>query len=252
MAAQPATKADLLGTRMQQLVQQDTVTELEIAKLRRDANEILQSSPNVAHMVLGYLAALNGNEGETRSHFRTAFRLDPSQVSHSNFSQALHRLNLYSEALAEASESYRVAPSNPSVLDDLIVRSVYAGAILGARGLLDGRKLLHLATTSDHEEFVRSTSELMLKNGVSDSETQALQEIASSVLRDNHQYARRAEFLIQEDEDSRWASVWYQVHASIEIVGNLNMQYCERLAAIDPLPTTDRTLGFIFVTGGAG
>ncbi len=234
MAPQTVTQAGLLDERMQALVKQDVVNEFEIAQLRREAQTVRATFPDVAFMVLGFLSALQGNESEARANYAAAIRIKSDRIVHSNFSLSLHRLNCHSDALIEARHAHSLEPNSLDAADDLIARAVNAGAYQEAKAVLESREALRPQAAHPMSEFTMAAAGVMTDNHLSDHQSVAIQEIASQILRANKSLAQSTELLVQEDDETRWISVWHVIHQPVDCTVDLNEALALNLGSATP------------------
>ena len=94
----PATKADELIKRLAFLAQSRRNDELEIGRIARDANTLMDADPVGARIALGAVAAARGNAANTKHHYRIASQLNNSYTTQMNYSVSLSLLEEHQEA----------------------------------------------------------------------------------------------------------------------------------------------------------
>lgn len=133
----PATIASQLIERLAVVASTPALDNLEIQRITRDANTLMQSHPAVAHTVLGGIAALHGDAEESRSHHRVALTLDRSLVVRFNYSISLSLLEEHEEALEVVRDTLRDFPDDVRLLNHGIHNALDSGNFVTARAYCD-------------------------------------------------------------------------------------------------------------------
>jgi hypothetical protein len=119
-----------LVDRLNVLVEQEHIDQVELARLRHAANRLTkkQSSAPYGYVFLGMVASLNDDEAESRRNFEIACRLRPNDwfVDH-NYSITLLHLGSAREAYEITEKIQQREPTDLMVLRDAIERATAAG-----------------------------------------------------------------------------------------------------------------------------
>ena len=136
----PATKADELIKRLAFLAHSRGNDDLEIGRIARDANALMDADPAGAHMVLGAVAAARGNATNTKHHYRIALRLNNSYTNQMNYSVSLSLLEEHEEAFDVAKALLASHPDDVRLLDHAIRLAFESAAFSEATRLCDQRE----------------------------------------------------------------------------------------------------------------
>ena len=138
----PATKTHELIERLAFLSQSRSNDELEIGRIARDANALMDADPAGAHMVLGAVAAVRGNLADTKHHYRVALQLDHSYTNQMNYSVSLSLLEEHEEAFDVAKGMLASHPDDVELLDHAIRLALESAFLSEATRLCDRRDRL--------------------------------------------------------------------------------------------------------------
>lgn len=126
-------------TRLVRAAWSQSIDELALGRIARDADRLMNVDAAGAHMVLGGVAAARGDASTTRKHYRAALRLDKAQAQR-NYTIALALLEEHAEALDVAVELLQTHPDDLGMLDHAIVECVETAAFEAA-ALFSERRL---------------------------------------------------------------------------------------------------------------
>ena len=99
--AQPQTRANQLTDQVNEMMHRDDVpSEIEVARLTRDAKSLIQVEPERAYDLLGMIAALVFDVNESVANHKRAISIDPdSDMLNLNFCVSLDHLGRTSQAI---------------------------------------------------------------------------------------------------------------------------------------------------------
>ena len=120
MPNQPSlsTKAEKLIRSLAALAEEFEPGELELKRLEREAEKLLEIDAVEGHTVLGAAASLRGDSEEAHYRHRLAAQLSGESVEAlNNYTTSLIKLGEFSEALEIARRAYSRAPASQEVLN---------------------------------------------------------------------------------------------------------------------------------------
>ena len=135
----PATKADELIERLAFLAQSRGNDELEVGRIARDANALMDADPAGAHVVLGAVAAARGDAAETKHRYRIALQLNDSFTNRRNYSVSLSLLEEHDEAFDVVKGMLESHPNDVELLDHAIRLALESALLSEATRLCDQR-----------------------------------------------------------------------------------------------------------------
>jgi len=102
---------------------------LELMKLKKAAQAILEADPARAHSVFGVIACLQGNEELMRREHELSISLSPGLPEvHSNYARSLVEFGHADEAIAHQLRAVELAPELVNALDALLLFAYSADA----------------------------------------------------------------------------------------------------------------------------
>ena len=131
--AKPQKETDRLSERLALIASADTVDELALPRLERDARRLLGIDPPGARNVLGGLAALRGDVAAVRQHYEHAIALDNSFMNYYNYPVSLSIVEEKEDAFQIAGKAVEAAPDRPDVLDHAMKLALEAAHFTDAR-----------------------------------------------------------------------------------------------------------------------
>ena len=134
-SAAPQTKAAELFERLQAL-KASTVSDMELQRLKRDAEKLLQSDALYAYMALGAIAVLRLDDAGVHANFRAALGLEKGEVVYHNYATALARIGDFDSALPWFEKTHQFLPEDLTSLADFIQCAFNAGELSMAKELL--------------------------------------------------------------------------------------------------------------------
>lgn len=204
---------------------------LTLARLQREAQNLLTVDALNTHLLLGTLASLTGDLDNIHTNHQQALALlhsDNARVWH-NYATALEEIGYFAAAVEPAIKAYTYDHKCLSVTK-----------ILAKAGLFHrAAELIRQDQLADDFLIVR-TAQFMDQHGVSDTELQQLIEIALAVLHAHQFFDFDADRVIipgfAEDENSQWFRYVIKINRSVEEIVDMEYELACQLAE-DDLPT---------------
>lgn len=245
---QPNLKASELVDRINAFAESRERDEVTRRALRREIETLKKADPAIAFAMVGMVAAAEHREAEARQQFENARRLRPHDSwIELNYSKALHNLGYNRDARLAVRAIYDTDPSDLSVLDELIHRTVVSARPLEAAELVERRN--GLKPKEDHP-YAESAQELAIfcrAHELSDDETEDLLEFTLGLLHEAGYYHDWEVFSVRSDGESEWMSGMLEVGEPVETIVELNKRLAESLATRDVSPEVSTLVNFMFV-----
>lgn len=226
----PATKANELLDVIQRLSHERKPSELELARVQREATTLVRSgaAPADGHMVLGMASAFQNDMGGFQHHFGIAFELTSERYIRKNFIFAALRLGLVEQPLAHARDLFQLYPDDIGALR--LVHEMAVRALEFELAEHSERALRKLAAWREDEVItvarLRLARDRALRLGISSSDIVARLETAAKVVREAGEpvfglifdFAREGRF-----------SYGFVLRANVEVLCDINFQIVDRL-----------------------
>lgn len=160
------------------------VDDDELSAMIKEAEGLLPSHGNAAHLVLARLACLAKDTDTMRRHHYMILETaadDPS--SYRDYSDSLRKLGYYSEAREMARRAHELAPDDSELLRLLLKNCVTSGLIQASWHYLDLAIKANARIMTREYNFLTAAVQFFREQEVSDMELERLQQIAMAVLR---------------------------------------------------------------------
>jgi hypothetical protein len=184
MTAQPAPKTQELGNNINYF--RDNYlrpTDLEIRRLKKEAENLIKIDAAIAHNYLGRIAALENNKEGVISNYEKAIKIIPNEyIIHSNYSISLLHCGLNYLALEEARKVFSKFPNNKDVSSDLFY------SLVNSARFNEASKLLDKIQDNKDIEFVNNATKIFAAANLTDDEAQHLQILAFSLIEKHQLY----------------------------------------------------------------
>ena len=113
-----------------------TLSEFELAGIRRDATKLLASNAYDGHLVLGAVCAHELDEAGARQHHGAALALNRSADAYANFAVSLNRLGYLRESADQQKIAVDIEPETIDNLDRLLSYQLFSGLVSAAQSTL--------------------------------------------------------------------------------------------------------------------
>lgn len=184
--ARPATKASQVMLELSRHLQDDEpLSELVLARYKRDLNASMQADASEAYAGLGMIAGIEWDEKTMRQCFENAIKLDDEFTAHANFAVALHRLGFMADAAHQYRIAYELAPTDVEAALNAVMATYIAGELNLAIAL--GKRLQNLACSKlDFElESAKKILRLFAETSTDPGLMQRCNKVAFDVLREH-------------------------------------------------------------------
>lgn len=160
------------------------VTQVQLARLKREARALLKADAHGAYVVLGALAALEKNDREMREQHERAIRLNPDdEWARINYATSLRNLGFVAEALSQVHKLFIDQPDNLGALEHAIAYAVGAGNIHLAQELIQEWRIRKPGEKHFLEDLCSEYTRSLESHEVSD---EMAQEFVSAALEHLH------------------------------------------------------------------
>ena len=133
----PLPKAAELTERVAELGRAPVVNELALRRIAADAKRIASTDGANARAVLGRVAALQWNIVEMKRQYELAISMNDSATSRRDYAMSLFLVGEAGSAYEMALDAWRRAPSNPAVIEQLVVAAVHDARFRQAKTFCD-------------------------------------------------------------------------------------------------------------------
>lgn len=183
----PAPKIHELIHRLEPLHRSEAPDELELRRLRQEAQRLLAHDPGDAHMALGMIACLENREAEAINQHEIALRCGWNTQRALNYTTTLRSFYRYDEAIRQAQVVMQRYPSHLEAVQVALRNACAAGRFQLADQLLaEYRKRVPGEWTSalaDIEKWVRSVLPMIERLALTDDLIAAMQQPAWALVR---------------------------------------------------------------------
>lgn len=131
-----APKSNELIERLGVVAASPRLDEVELRRIAREAQALMDVDPAGAHTLLGGVASQRGDADSARRHHSIALDVDANPTLRCNYAISLCHLDLYGEALEVAQDGLRVYPDDTDLLDQAITAAVESANFLVGRALV--------------------------------------------------------------------------------------------------------------------
>lgn len=239
MAPTPKTKAEDLTERANAFLAREEQDQFTLAKLKREAVDLIKSDPFDAHIVLGMFSAAEKEIDQVRKHYGTALKIFPNDFSgNHSFSSALIFLGYLSESLEFAEKACQQRPEDGEVLADFLDGLMFSGRLQEAESTIEKLLKLKQELPENTVTQVRDGAKFLRENGVADDDIGQLVDLTVSVLRERLVLFEKSRFEVMEDEESEFLGFLFEVHRPVEEIVELNYEAAKKLAAAPELDDT--------------
>ena len=228
---QAKTKASELLGRLGALADVSRPNELELVRIRREAEGIRKTHPAEASAILGTIAAMMYDENEMRREFEMALKIAPRElVVAANYPFALFRLGYFREAGDRYRNAHELAPADIVVLDKTIEAYAVIGRFAEAVELYKFRSKMVHERRHPWESAILRAPVYIKSNSVKERDVEDLVDVAANVLRASQIPVNGTALLNMADEESDWMSIHFLIDEPVATVVELNVELARRLA----------------------
>lgn len=203
MEPTPQTLSESLIDRLNSLSKKNLhEIELELSRLKRDAEKLLNVNPFVALMILGGIARIKGEYELMVKHHKSALTYNPTDY---------HALYNYATSLAMswnysgATEQYLKILANHAptveVLNMLIQTFVLAGSYVKAKHALDKYSENSSEDNDALRDDVIKMNNFIKSVDIQESEIEQYAELMNNIMSKHNIYPERVELWVTDDED---------------------------------------------------
>lgn len=242
-------KANKLIERLAVVARTSSLDNLEVQRIARDANVLMQSDPAGAHTVLGCIAALRGNADDSQNHHRIALRLDNTVTARLNYSISLSVLEDHEEALKVTRNAMNAYPDNVELLNHAIHTALESGNFKDARDLFDRWDRLVPARPNPLSDKARQLADAVDAGKFGEQGVRDILRILAAIQRSEQVRTSNTAIRFHNPPDS----FLYEriIHATPAVAAEMNERLADQVAG-HPELMADPGLKFIAVFTGSG
>ncbi|MXY52391.1 MAG: hypothetical protein F4Y86_07685 [Gammaproteobacteria bacterium] len=226
-SAQPATKADEFLTQLETVAHAPVLNEVELRRIARAADTLMDTDAAGAHSLLGGVAALRGDADAVHRHYRIAFQNDRAVTVRLNYCVALSVLELRDEALEVATEALDRYPGDLDLLGSAINSATGSGRFAVAQELVERWNALVPDRPHPFALVVRQLVAAVDAGAFSEDGVQAVLRIVAEVQREER--VRTFETTIRSVELDGSFLYDRRVHAPPSVAAMLNERIADRI-----------------------
>ena len=176
-----ASKSNELLTHLQALARSDMLDEVALRRVAAQARRLMGSDPAAAHVALGTVEALVGNEGATKEHYRVALGLSSEAPIWLNYATSLAFLDDHAASLDVAREGLKMHQGNLPLVELAIDAAVRSGQFEVAAELCRYRDRLGAERPYPRGDMVRSLKAAVANGAMSEAGAQGLIDALTEV-----------------------------------------------------------------------
>ena len=244
--ASVARKAQELIDRLKTLGADDAHNEWALRKLANDARSLMHADAVEAHIVLGGIAALEGNTAHLHEHYRISMQLAGHSVHvlH-NYAVSLSRVGEVEEAFKWAMQAHERAPDNIGTLGAAVAVAVQSGHFRAARDLYHRWQKLCPDKPFAESEGVVAAAEAIERGAFTEERAQAVIHLAEEVQREaGHQSRGCMVLALHGEPDNVLFEVMVRARTGEAL--DLNEEFADRIVANEEL-MSDPGRNFVLV-----
>ena len=241
-----ATKALELVKRLTTIANAEELNEWGIRRLEREARALMDADAVAAHIVLGGIAALDGDLATVHEHHRIAVQLSGNAVEAlRNGAASLSRVGAMKEAFEAILQAHQHIPDDPYTLNAAISMAVQSAHFQNARELYRRWRELFPDGQLEDETSTHKAAEAVENRVFSEERAQKVVELAHQVRRSAKVRTAGGSILALHGEpDSFLFEI--KVRASSQCAVELNEKFANQIVANEEL-MTDPGLKFTLV-----
>ena len=228
-SAQPATKADELLAQLETVMHAPVLNEVELRRIARAADALMDIDAAGAHSLLGVVAALRGDADAVRRHYRIAVQNDKAVTVRLNYCVALSILELQDEALEIATEALDRYAGDLDLLGGAITSAMGTGRFTVAQGLIDRWGTLVPDRPHPFALVVKQLTAAADAGAFSEDGVRAVLRIVAEVQREERVRTFKTTIRSVESDDSFLYDRW--VHSPPSVASMLNERIADRITA---------------------
>lgn len=179
-----ATKAQVLVKRLTTIADAEELDEWGIRRLKREARALMDADAVAAHIVLGGVAALEGDVAAVREHHRIALQLSGNSVEAlRNGAASLSRVGEMNDAFEAILEAHESIPDDPYTLNAAISMAVQSAHFQKARELYRRWRELFPDEPLEDETSTHKAADAVENRVFSEERAQKVVQLAHQVRR---------------------------------------------------------------------
>lgn len=180
----PLRRSEALIGELAEMATQHVIDELRLARVRRDAERLMDNDPAGAHAALGCIAALKGDVASVEDHHRIARQLNPSHpYNNYNHAVSLRILEESDRALQVAIDGLVDTPDDLDLLALGIDVAVKSGQVGEACTLLEHWQRVVPDQPHERADVVSLLSDAIAAGDFSEASLQEVTETMTAIQR---------------------------------------------------------------------
>ncbi|HYE37578.1 hypothetical protein [Methylocaldum sp.] len=204
--------------------------EFTLRVLKREAKALLNCDAANGHMILGMIAAAEGNRDELEKHHDISLRLGISPyIGNLNFMASLKNAGYHCDALEYARRAFR-AEADAIVIEKLI--ELNASCLRFEEAIKYAEQLGKLnKDMEDHEllPLLNRISSLLSKNALRDDDLAKVAKLAQELICKKKIRSLVIEASLYSEGGAEWVAVEHSVACSPNVAAELNFELADQL-----------------------
>lgn len=247
MNQNPKTKASELLEKLSIIISQsESISEFELASLRREASASLKTDPFHGYMALAALAALTWDNTKLDENHKHAIALGDPYFSRTNYAVSLSKVLRYEDAASQMRFVTQIAPEELGALRQSIQYSLFAGQLKKAIEIQE--KLTGLTPQLNTEDLLpKMIANVLARSDINEAEFSQSLSIVFDTLREQHLGIEAKVIRVDEAPDELSVLMKFTIKASPQRAQAMHKQICARLCEELPNGGHPETLMFWIV-----
>ena len=232
LAPQPQTIANDVLKQLNALkAAANHLTDFQSRKLKQEIKKLKDVDVSGMWLLLGMLAALEGDEVEMRHcHDNAITNSNGKLEALLNYGVSLGMMGYFEEALVKFRTAYNNNQEDLVVVDALIDGCLNTGRFEEANLWVEEWKKLNPDSNHRLTYFISRVNNYINDNNLNEKNIIKILDTSISVLRENNIYASDVTLDIKDDEDSEWLSWLCQIKAPVEKRIKLSVDFADKIA----------------------
>lgn len=235
MALVKKFKSGELIDRINGLIEEDKIPdEFTLCALKRDAKALISQDPAHGYMILGMIAAIEGDKDELKRHHEKSlfYGVNP-YIGNLNFMTSLRNAGCHSAALEYARLAFR-AEADLEIVENLIRLNVHCLRFQEAIKYVEQLGMLR-KDMEDHplSPLLKKASSLLSKNALRDDDLAKIAQLAEELISEKGVRSRQVVTAMCSEGGVEWIAVEDFVACTPYAAAELNLELAERLVDAD-------------------
>ena len=244
MSTQPQSRMISLIEELNEIRRKGGADQFTLRRIKNDAGN-LKSNPLEYRQAMGMIAAVEGNPGEMRKHYKIAQEISPDNLYvRQNLPSALRHFGFYQEARDILNEFHDHLRGDAEFLK-VYLRNLYeTGRFNAALKTIDELKALQPVGPIAKETLIGEIAEFIESSDITEDDVEGLERVIEQFLQEKKIYGWVVEYELLSDEESTTlvgdVLLWNTIEETVKLI----MELGRRMAGLDLPENVVNTIHF--------